>query len=57
MAKKGSRILIGLVCGECKKQNYVTQKNKTTTTSPLKLRKYCNQCRKRTLHKEKKKLR
>jgi len=26
MAKKGSRILIGLLCEECKKQNYITRK-------------------------------
>jgi len=56
MAKKGNRILIGLVCSECKKQNYVTEKNKINTPDPLELKKYCPQCRKKTLHKEKKKL-
>lgn len=56
MAKKGSRVLIGLVCEVCNKQNYVTEKNKITTTDAIKLMKYCNKCRKRTLHKEKKKL-
>ncbi len=56
MAKKGSRALVGLVCEVCNKQNYVTEKNKVNTTSALKLKKYCNRCRKRTVHKEKKKL-
>lgn len=56
MAKKGSRVLIGLVCEVCNKQNYVTEKNKINTTEAMKLKKYCNQCKKTTLHKEKKKL-
>ena len=56
MAKKGARILVGLVCEVCNKQNYVTAKNKINTTEALKLKKYCNKCKKHTLHKEKKKL-
>ena len=56
MAKKGSRVLLGLVCEVCGKQNYVTQKNKVNTTEALKLKKYCNQCKKTVAHKEKKKL-
>ncbi|MEO6508905.1 MAG: 50S ribosomal protein L33 [Patescibacteria group bacterium] len=56
MAKKGSRILFGLTCEVCKQQNYVVEKNKVNTTTPLKLMKYCNKCRKTTSHKEKKKL-
>ncbi len=56
MAKKGSRTLLGLVCEVCGKQNYVTQKNKVNTTEPIKLKKYCNKCRKTTQHKERKKL-
>lgn len=56
MARKGSRVLVGLVCEVCGKQNYATQKNKVNTTEPLKLKKYCNRCKKRTAHKEKKKL-
>lgn len=56
MAKKGSRVLIGLVCEVCNKQNYVSQKNKINTTESIKLKKYCNRCKKTTLHKEKKKL-
>jgi len=56
MAKKGSRILVGLTCGVCHNQNYVVSKNKINTTEGLKLKKYCNKCKKRTEHKEKKKL-
>ena len=56
MAKKGSRTQVGLVCIICNKQNYVTEKSKVNTTEALKLEKYCNKCKKRTIHKEKKKL-
>ncbi|PIS16022.1 50S ribosomal protein L33 [Candidatus Roizmanbacteria bacterium CG09_land_8_20_14_0_10_41_9] len=56
MAKKGSRVLIGLTCGECDAQNYVLEKNKVNTPSSLTLKKYCSKCNKRTVHKEKKKL-
>jgi len=56
MAKKGSRVLVGLVCEVCKRQNYVVEKNKVNTTSPLKLKKYCRSCKKHTTHKESKKL-
>ncbi|MBI4004784.1 50S ribosomal protein L33 [Candidatus Roizmanbacteria bacterium] len=56
MAKKTSRVLVALLCENCNKQNYVVEKNKLNTTASLALKKYCNQCRKRTKHKEKKKL-
>jgi len=53
---KGSRIIVGLVCEVCKSQNYVVEKNKVNTTTGLKLKKYCNKCKKHTVHKENKKL-
>lgn len=56
MAKKGSRVLVGLICEVCGSQNYVTEKNKVNTTESIKLKKYCPHCKKRTIHKEKKKL-
>lgn len=56
MAKKSTRVLIGLTCSQCKNFNYVTEKNKLNTTEGIKLKKYCKKCRKRTEHKEKKKL-
>ncbi len=56
MAKKGSRVLIGLICEKCKKQNYVVEKNKVNTPNPVKLTKYCNKCKSHKTHKETKKL-
>lgn len=56
MAKKGSRILIGLVCSQCKRQNYITTKNKINQPQTLKIKKYCSLCQKRTEHQETKKL-
>lgn len=56
MARKGLRIKVALVCSQCGRQNYVTERNKTTLKEPLRLKKYCFHCRKHTFHKEKKKL-
>lgn len=56
MAKKGARIKIGLVCEVCKSVNYITEKNKINDQEPLKLKKYCKKCNKRTIHQETKKL-
>ncbi len=56
MAKKGQRIKVGLTCTVCNRHNYTTEKNKQNTVNPLKLNKYCPNCRKSTPHKEKKKL-
>lgn len=56
MAKKGTRVKIGLVCSKCERFNYVTEKNKVNTVAELKLKKYCPCCKKRTEHQEKKKL-
>ena len=46
------RDTITLVCGECKRKNYSTNKNRKNTTSRLELKKYCKWCGKHTLHKE-----
>ncbi|HLL60156.1 MAG TPA: 50S ribosomal protein L33 [Candidatus Nitrosocosmicus sp.] len=56
MAKKGSRIKLGLTCEVCNSHNYVTEKNKVNTTESMKMEKYCSKCKKHTMHKEKKKL-
>lgn len=56
MAKKGHRVKIGLTCTVCNRHNYTTVKNKQNTPGALQLKKYCLNCRKPTLHKEKKKL-
>lgn len=54
--KKGQRQQFGLQCTKCKSVNYVKQRNKTNTPEALSLKKYCNTCKKATLHKERKKL-
>lgn len=55
MAKKNeNRVLVALVCEECKSQNYNVSKNKKNTTERLELNKYCSRCGKTTLHKESK---
>ncbi|MEK7595326.1 MAG: 50S ribosomal protein L33 [Patescibacteria group bacterium] len=52
MAKKTSRILLHLVCSKCKRQNYITQKNKTNTAEKLVLKRFCSKCKEHTEHKE-----
>ena len=55
MAKKNeNRVLVSLVCEECKTPNYNLSKNKKNTTERLELNKYCSKYRKTTTHKEKK---
>jgi len=56
MAKKGNRILVGLVCSVCGRRNYVTDKNKVNSPGKITIRKYCPNCRKLTIHKETDKL-
>ncbi|MBC7357011.1 LSU ribosomal protein L33P [Desulfacinum infernum DSM 9756] len=46
------RVLVTLVCQECKQRNYTTTKNKRTTPDRLTFRKYCKFCNAHTTHKE-----
>jgi large subunit ribosomal protein L33 len=46
------RDLIKLTCQECKRDNYVTDKNKRTQTEKFEIKKFCNACRHHTPHKE-----
>lgn len=55
MAKKDDRIIITLACGECKRRNYTTMKNKRNDPERLNLKKYCTFCRRTVEHKETKK--
>ncbi|HHT67098.1 MAG TPA: 50S ribosomal protein L33 [Erysipelotrichaceae bacterium] len=55
MAKKDDRISFTLKCTECGEENYLTSKNKKKNPERLEQKKYCNVCRKVTLHREKKK--
>ncbi len=43
---------VTLQCGKCKNRNYMTSKNKKTTTGKLEFSKYCRFCRKHTKHRE-----
>ncbi|MBI4089442.1 MAG: 50S ribosomal protein L33 [Candidatus Levybacteria bacterium] len=57
MANKGEqRVKIALICTVCKNRNYITTRNKVNTPEKLKLKKYCNYCRKAVEHKETEKL-
>ena len=42
------RDLIKLTCQDCKRDNYVTDKNKRTMTEKFAIKKFCNACRKHT---------
>ena len=46
------RDLAILACGECKRRNYTTTRNKKTMTERLEKVKFCPAGRKRTAHKE-----
>ncbi len=46
------RDIITLACGDCKRRNYSTTKNKKTIPDRLELKKFCKFCRKHTNHKE-----
>jgi large subunit ribosomal protein L33 len=46
------RDIVTLACGDCKRRNYSTTKNKKRTPDRLAFKKYCRWCRKHTEHKE-----
>ncbi|MDD5455640.1 MAG: 50S ribosomal protein L33 [Candidatus Margulisbacteria bacterium] len=48
------RVLVTMVCQDCDRKNYSSNKNKKNTTEKLELKKYCKWCKKHTLHKEEK---
>ena len=54
MAKNESRNYVALVCGECKNKNYTISKNKKNNPDRIDLKKYCNTCKKHTMHKDEK---
>ena len=47
-----ARDIVSLACGECKRRNYSTTRNKKKTTERLEFRKYCRFCRTHTSHRE-----
>jgi large subunit ribosomal protein L33 len=46
------RDIITLACGDCKRRNYTTTKNKKKTTERLAIKKFCPSCRTHTSHRE-----
>ena len=48
------RVIVQMVCQQCKRRNYTTTKNKQKTPDRLEFSKYCRFCRKHTAHKESK---
>jgi len=48
------REIITLACGECKRRNYSTTKNRRKSSERLEMSKFCRSCRKHTAHKESK---
>ncbi len=52
MPKSDKRPKITLACGECKRRNYATVKNKANDRDRIELNKYCRWCQKHTAHKE-----
>ena len=48
------REIITLACGDCKRRNYSTTKNRRKSSERLTFSKYCRYCRKHTAHKESK---
>ena len=47
--------IITLQCGDCKRRNYTTVKNKKNDPDRLELKKYCRWCKLHTKHVEAKK--
>ena len=43
---------IQLACGECKRRNYTSTRNKKKQTERLEVKKYCKFCRRHTMHRE-----
>ena len=54
MAKE-DRYSLTLKCTVCGEENYLTEKNKKNNPERLEVLKYCPVCKKKTLHREKKK--
>ncbi|MEE9231554.1 MAG: 50S ribosomal protein L33 [Acidobacteriota bacterium] len=46
------RDIVNLQCGQCKRRNYSTTRNRKRTTGKLEFKKYCRFCRAHTAHKE-----
>ena len=54
MASKANlkRIAVTLECTQCKRRNYITEKNKVNDRERIEMKKYCRWDRIHTVHKE-----
>ena len=46
------RVHVTLECVECKRRNYITEKNKNNTRDRVELSKYCRWCKQHRAHRE-----
>ena len=46
------RVHVTLECTQCKRRNYITEKNRHNTRDRVELKKYCRWCSGHTAHKE-----
>jgi large subunit ribosomal protein L33 len=46
------RELVHLACGECKRRNYATTKDRKKQAGRIEIKKYCPYCRKHVAHRE-----
>ena len=46
------RDLVILACGDCKRRNYTTTRNKKKQQEKLQIKKYCPFCKTHSVHKE-----
>jgi large subunit ribosomal protein L33 len=52
MPKTDNRPTITLACSNCKRRNYVTEKNRINDRERIELKKFCRWCRQHTVHRE-----
>jgi large subunit ribosomal protein L33 len=46
------RVHVTLECSDCKRRNYITEKNRQNNRDRIELKKYCRWCRGHRSHKE-----
>jgi large subunit ribosomal protein L33 len=46
------RVHVTLECMQCRRRNYITEKNRHNNRERVELRKYCRWCRVHTAHRE-----
>ena len=46
------RVHVTLECGQCKRRNYITEKNRVNDRERIEMKMYCRWDRQQTMHKE-----